>query len=71
MYSNGRKGGREEEEEACVIHVPFPSQIVVTLVLCLRDWLMVLPVLQMARDGTLSDLTFRTVFEVRPPRDGS
>ena len=48
----------------CVIHVLFPCQIVVTLLLCLRDWLMVLPVLQMAREGTLSDLTFRTVFEV-------
>ena len=35
-----------------------------TLILCLRDWLMVLPIQQMVREGTLSTTKLNTVFEV-------
>lgn len=46
-------------------HNPCFSQLTVTLILCLRDWLMALPIQQMAKEGSLSPLVLKTVFEVR------
>ncbi len=42
----------------------FSPQVIVTLVLCLRDWLMALPIQTMAREGSLSEYTLKIVFEV-------
>ena len=45
---------------------PLP-QVVVTLLLCLRDWIMVLPLQQMVRDSHFHQRVLKEVFEVRPP----
>jgi len=43
------------------------DKVIVTLVLGLRDWLMVLPVQQMALEGSLSTAQLKSVFEVGRP----
>ena len=41
-----------------------PPQVIVTQILCLRDWLMALPIQEMIREGSLPDAVFKNVFEV-------
>ena len=40
------------------------DKVVVTLILCLRDWLMALPTLKLVREGGLDESTVKSVFEV-------
>ena len=47
----------------CALPAPL-SQVVVTLLMCLRDWLMVLPLPQMMKDSHISHTVLREAFEV-------
>ena len=44
--------------------VTWVDKIVVTLIHCLRDWLITLPIQQMMTEGSLSLSTLNSVFEV-------
>lgn len=41
------------------------DKLVVTLILCLRDWLVALPIPLMVSEGALDNSTLKSVFEVR------
>ena len=40
------------------------DKVVVTLILCLRDWLMALPTLKLVREGGLEESKVKSIFEV-------